>query len=148
MPNLDAPHPDKTDARRQAMPLVIDNLPDAIRATKRALQTALPNYRQVFDEVDSAIRQQVDAIRREHDQGRDAIPVFDYSAIVSGDVDQAAIARIKTRGACVVRRVFDPQQASDWNDEIADYVQRNKLDDKLAHRAEDKYFGNLSSSKP
>ena len=130
------------------MPLVIDNLPDAIRATKRALQTALPNYRQVFDEVDSAIRQQVDAIRRERDQGRDAIPVFDYSAIVSGDVDQATIARIKTRGACVVRRVFDPRQASDWNDEIADYVQRNKLDDKLAHRAEDKYFGNLSSSKP
>jgi hypothetical protein len=130
------------------MPLVIDNLPEAIRTTKRALRAALPNYAQVFSEVEAAIRQQVDAIHRDREQGREAIPVFDYSSIVSGDVDPATTARLKTRGACVVRGVFSRQQASDWNDEIAQYVERNNLDDKLAHRAEDKYFGNLSSSKP
>jgi len=130
------------------MPLVIDNLPEAIRSTKRTLRAALPNHKQVFEQVEGAIRQQIDAIHRDRAQGRDAIPVFDYSSIVSGAVDQATIASIKTRGACVVRGVFDRQQASDWNDEIAEYVQRNDLDAKLAHRAEDKYFGNLASSKP
>src|SRR3954470_17257152 len=135
-------------SRRQPMPLVIDNLPEAIRSTKRTLRAALPNYKQVFEQVEGAIRQQIDAIHRDRAQGRDAIPVFDYSSIVSGAVDQATIASIKTRGACVVRGVFDRQQASEWNDEIAEYVQRNDLDAKLAHRAEDKYFGNLASSKP
>jgi hypothetical protein len=47
-----------------------------------------------------------------------------------------------------VRGVFDRQRAADWNDEIADYLASNRLDDKLAHRAEDKYFGTLASSKP
>lgn len=130
------------------MPLVVDNLPEAIRETKRTLRAALPNYAEVFQEVEGAIRQQVDAIRRDRDQGRDAIPVLDYASIVTNDVDPRTIENIKTRGACVIRRVFDPKQASDWNDEIADYVQRNNLDEKLAHRAEDKYFGTLSSSKP
>ena len=130
------------------MPLVIDNVPEAIRSTKRALRAALPNYKQVFGEVEGAIRQQIDAIHRDRAQGREAIPVFDYASIAAGGVDPATIAGIKTRGACVVRGVFDRQQASDWNDEITGYVERNDLDAKLAHRAEDKYFGNLSSSKP
>ena len=91
------------------MPLIIDNLPEAVRATKRALRAALPNYKQVFGEVEGAIRRQVDAIRRDRAQGRDAIPVFDYSSVVSGDVDPATILGIKARGACVVRGVFDRQ---------------------------------------
>jgi hypothetical protein len=130
------------------MPLIIDNLPDAIRAIKRSLRAALPNYAQIFHEVEGAIRQQVDAIHRDHHRRHETIPVFDYKAIVSHDVDPGTIEQIKTRGACVVRRVFDPAQATDWNDEIAQYVEANRLDEKLANRAEDKYFGTLSSSKP
>jgi hypothetical protein len=130
------------------MPLIIDNLPEAILSTKRMLREALPNHAQVFREMEGAISQQVDAIRRERDRGEETIPVFDYASIAAGDVDPRIVARIRERGACVVRRVFDPQQASDWNDEIGEYVERNDLDAKLAHRAEDKYFGTLSSSKP
>ncbi|HEV3424176.1 MAG TPA: DUF1479 domain-containing protein [Paraburkholderia sp.] len=130
------------------MPLMIDNLPEAIRTTKRSLRTSLSNYAQVFREVEGAIRQQVDAIHRDRNRGREAIPVFDYKSIVSRDVDPSTIEQIKTRGGCVVRRVFDPVQAADWNDEIAQYVEANSLDEKLARRAEDKYFGTLSSSRP
>ncbi len=130
------------------MPLIIDDLPDAIRLAKRTLRAALPNHAQVFGEVEGAIAQQVDAIRRDRDRGIETIPVFDYASIAAGDVDARTVEQIRTRGACVVRRVFDPQQASEWNDEIGEYVARNRLDDKLAHRAEDKYFGTLSSSKP
>jgi hypothetical protein len=130
------------------MPLIIHDVPDAIRSTKRALRAALPNYAQVFKEVEGAIAQQVDAIRRERERGADAIPVFDYASIAAGEVDPQTAERIRMRGACVVRRVFDPRQAGDWNDQIGAYVERNRLDDKLAHRAEDKYFGTLSSSNP
>jgi hypothetical protein len=130
------------------MPLIIDDLPQAIRSTKCALRAALPSYKQVFQEVEGAMKQQVDAILRDRDRGIGTIPTLDYAAINRGDVDPRTIAQIKSRGACVVRRVFDPQQAGDWNDEIDQYVERNNLDDRLANRAEDKYFGNLSSSKP
>ncbi|CAB3770361.1 DUF1479 domain-containing protein [Paraburkholderia humisilvae] len=130
------------------MPLIIDDVPGAIRSTKHAFRTALPNRAQVFRELEGDIARQVDAIRRERDRGDDAIPVFDYASMAAGDVDAQTVERIKARGACVVRRVFDPRQASDWNDEIGAYVERNGLDEKLAHRAEDKYFGTLSSSKP
>ncbi|HXZ08020.1 MAG TPA: DUF1479 domain-containing protein [Paraburkholderia sp.] len=130
------------------MPLIIDDLPETIRSTKRALRAALPNYRQVFQEVEGAMKQQVDAILRERDRGIGTIPTLDYSAIAGGDVDPRITEQIKARGACVVRRVFDPRQASEWNDEIGQYVERNHLDDLLANRAEDKYFGTLASSKP
>lgn len=130
------------------MPLIIDDLPQAIRSTKRALRAALPNYRQVFQEVEGAMKQQIDAILRDRDRGIGTIPTLDYAAIDAGDVDSRTIGQIKARGACVVRRVFDPQQAGDWNDEIGQYVERNNLDERLANRAEDKYFGTLSSSRP
>jgi len=56
------------------MPLIIDNLPEAIRAIKRSLRSALPNYAQVFHEVEGAIRRQVDAIHRDRHLGRETIP--------------------------------------------------------------------------
>ncbi|MGF6753149.1 DUF1479 domain-containing protein [Paraburkholderia sp. GAS42] len=130
------------------MPLIIDNLPDAIRSTKRTLRAALPNYRQVFQEVEGAMKQQIDAIVSERECGIGTIPTLDYAAIAAGNVDPHIVAQIRSRGACVVRRVFDPRQAGDWNDEIGQYVERNNLDERLANRAEDKYFGSLSSSKP
>ncbi|MGF6775051.1 DUF1479 domain-containing protein [Paraburkholderia sp. GAS334] len=130
------------------MPLIIDNLPDAIRSTKRTLRAALPNHRQVFQEVEGAMKQQIDAIVSERERGVGTIPTLDYAAIAAGNVDPHIVAQIRSRGACVVRRVFDPQQAGDWNDEIGQYVERNNLDERLANRAEDKYFGSLSSSRP
>lgn len=130
------------------MPLIVDDLPAAICSTKRALRAALPGYRQVFQEVEGAIKQQVEAILRDRDRGVGTIPTLDYAAIAAGEVDLRTIEQVKVRGACVVRRVFDPRQANDWNDEIGQYVELNHLDDRLANRAEDKYFGTLSSSKP
>ena len=130
------------------MSLIVDDLPAAIRSTKRALRAALPSYRRVFQEVEGAMKQQVEAILHDRNRGVGTIPTLDYAAIAAGDVDLRTIEQVKARGACVVRRVFDPRQADDWNDEIGQYVERNHLDDRLANRAEDKYFGTLSSSKP
>ena len=38
------------------MPLIIENLPEAIRTTKQQLRAALPEYKEVFREVEAEMR--------------------------------------------------------------------------------------------
>ena len=130
------------------MTFVIDNLPESIRSTKRALRAALPNYAEVFREVEAEMRLRVHAIVQERESGQEVIPIVQYGAIESGAVSAASIAKIKDRGACVIRRTFAPAQATEWDKQIAAYVEENGLDAKLANAAEDKYFGTLASAKP
>ncbi|MCG5078320.1 DUF1479 domain-containing protein [Paraburkholderia tagetis] len=128
--------------------LHIEDLPAAIRSVKKQLRESLPNYREVFEQVDAEIRRKVDVITQERQRGESVIPEIPFADIAAGRVSEQAIAAIKERGACVVRGVFSPERVGAWDDEIAQYVERNRLDDKLAHRAEDKFFGTLASSKP
>ena len=130
------------------MSFVIENLPEAIRTTKQQLRAALPNYKGVFLEVEAEMRQRVDEIVTEREAGHDVVPVVQYADVAQKKVPAAMIAKIKARGACVVRGTFSTAQANAWDDEIATYVERNNLDAKLANAAEDKYFGTLASAKP
>jgi hypothetical protein len=130
------------------MSLVIENLPKAIQTTKRQLRAELPEYKEIFREVEADMRRRVEEIVDERQAGRDVIPIVQYADVASGKVPAQSTAKIKARGACVVRETFSPEQATRWDDEIAAYVERNNLDAKLANRAEDKYFGTLSSAKP
>jgi hypothetical protein len=130
------------------MPLEIENLPEATREVKRALRKALPNYREIFHEIEVDIRRQVREIVTDRVSGNPVIPVLHYADVAAGQVSPELTAQIKTRGACVIRGVFDPTQARAWDDEIAAYVQDNHLDERLANAAEDKYFGSLDSAKP
>ena len=130
------------------MSLMIENLPEAIRTTKQQLRAALPGYREVFREVETEMRLRVEEIVSEREAGRDVIPIVQYADIASGQVSPELVKKIKARGACVVRETFSREQATAWDEEIADYVARNDLDAKLANAAEDKYFGTLASAKP
>jgi hypothetical protein len=130
------------------MPVVIDNLAESIRQAKRELKAALPNYKEVFQEVEAEMRRRVDEIVRERDSGVEVIPVVQFTEIEAGTVPEALVSKIKSRGACVVRSTFPQAQASAWNDEIARYVAVNHLDERLLHAAEDEYFGTLASAKP
>src|ERR1700728_3876685 len=134
--------------RSNEMSFVIENLPDAIRTAKQQLRAALPNYREVFHEVEAEMRQRVDEIVTEREAGHDVVPVVQYADIVAKRVSAAMIKKIKARGACVVRGTFSKEQAGSWDDEIAAYVERNNLDAMLANAAEDKYFGTLASARP
>jgi hypothetical protein len=129
-------------------PLQIDDLPKAIREAKRTLRNALPNYREVFLEVEADIRRQADVIAKQRARGESVIPELSYADIAAKNVSDETIALIKSRGACVVRSVFSREQATSWDADIAEYVETNNLDKRLLNRAEDKYFGELASSKP
>ena len=130
------------------MPFEVENLPEAIRQVKRDLRAALPNYAEVFRDVECEMRRKVKQIVKERDTGDPVIPAVHYSEIAGGGVSSRITARIKDRGACVIRNVFAPEQARAWDDEIGRYVEENDLDEKLANAAEDKYFGTLAAAKP
>jgi hypothetical protein len=130
------------------MSLMIENLPEAIRTTKQQLRAALPGYREVFREVEAEMRCRVEEIVSEREAGHDVIPIVQYADIDAGQVSPELVKKIKARGACVVRETFSREQATAWDQEIADYVDKNNLDAKLANAAEDKYFGTLASAKP
>src|SRR6478672_316373 len=120
----------------------------AIPAVKRQLRSELPNYADVFAEVENEMRRKVAAIVRERNAGDPVIPIVQYDDIERGEVAGATIADIQERGACVIRRVFSEEQAREWNDEIGRYVDDNGLTERLTHAAEDKYFGTLAAAKP
>jgi len=130
------------------MEFVIENLPQEIRQSKKTLREALPNHAEVFRQVEAEMRRRVNTVVKEREAGQEVIPIVQYSDVESGAVPPELIAKIKDRGACVIRRTFAPAQADAWDREIATYVDGNGLDAKLANAAEDKYFGNLASAKP
>jgi hypothetical protein len=128
--------------------LVIDNLPEAIRTTKQQLRAALPEYKEIFREVEAEMRGRVEEIVTERESGHDVIPIVQYPDVASGKVPAELIGKVRSRGACVVRSTFSKEVATSFDDEIAAYVEKNDLDAKLANAAEDKYFGTLASAKP
>lgn len=130
------------------MALKIDDLSSAIRQAKRELRAALPNYREIFAEVEASIGEEAKRIAAQRDRGENVIPEIQFSDIAGQSVSADEIALVKSRGACVIRNVFPREQVQSWDDDIAQYVERNNLDKRLENRAEDKYFGQLASSKP
>jgi len=124
------------------------DLTDSIRAAKRELRTALPNYKDVFQQVEAELRPRVAEIERERDSGQTVVPTIDYQDIDRGSVSARDVQRIHERGACVIRGVFPAAQVVEWNEEVGRYVDDNGLTAKLAHAAEDKYFGTLAAAKP
>jgi hypothetical protein len=130
------------------MALQIDDLPAAIRHAKRELRAMLPNYREVFADVEASMTKEAEHIATLRERGEPVIPEIPFADIVAGRVTSEQIALVKARGACVIRKVFDRSLVEQWDRDIAAYVERNDLDARLLNRAEDKYFGQLASSKP
>ena len=52
------------------MEFKIDNLPQAIQSTKKLLRRELPNYAEVFRQVEAEMRRRVDVIVKERESGQ------------------------------------------------------------------------------
>src|SRR5947208_14697326 len=130
------------------MPFQVENLPEAIRETKRKLRREMPAYKEIFHDVENEMHRKAAQIVNERQAGEPVIPVLRYADIAAGSVTPAMISKVKDRGACVVRETFPVEQARAWDDELARYVEENGLYQKLATAAEDKYFGTLAAAKP
>jgi Protein of unknown function (DUF1479) len=132
----------------RTMAFEITDLPGSIRSVKKTLREALPNHAEIFQDVEAEMGRKVDLIVKEREAGHDVIPTVQYADVQAGTVSSEMIAKIKDRGACVVRQTFPVAQASTWDDEIGTYVDENGLTAKLANAAVDNYFGDLASAKP
>ncbi|MBN1086609.1 DUF1479 domain-containing protein [Erwinia aphidicola] len=129
-------------------PLKIDNIPDAVRQIKAQLRQQLPNYRQVFAELDADMRRQIARLNHEQRRGEHPVPQLEANDILNQRVTEQQKNLIRQRGCCVIKGVFTRQQASDWNQQIGDYLDENQFVEKLKHAAEDNYFGDLKQGKP
>jgi len=129
-------------------PLKIDNIPDAVRQIKAQLRQQLPNYRQVFAELDADMRRQIATLNHEQQRGEHPVPQLEANDILNQRVTEQQKNLIRQLGCCVIKGVFTRQQASDWNQQIGDYLDENQFVEKLKHAAEDNYFGDLKQGKP
>jgi hypothetical protein len=92
------------------MPFEIENLPEAIRQVKKDMRRALPNYAEIFRDVESETRRKVAQIGKEREAGEPVIPTVPYSEIADGAVSPQMTAKIKDRDACVIRMFLSPNK--------------------------------------
>jgi len=128
--------------------LKIDNIPQAIIDIKKQLRQALPNYAQVFQQVEADMRRQITVIEETLARGENPIPQLHADDIIANRVSERDKTLIKQRGACAILGVFSEEKAQGWNLAIGDYLEKNNFIERLKHAAEDNYFGTLAASKP
>lgn len=128
--------------------LQIDDIPAAIRQVKAKLRRELPNYRDVFQQVEADMRRQIAQLNAARDSGEHPVPQLAAEDILQGRISDQQKQLIRQRGCCVVRGVFPPERASQWDRQMGDYLDNNNFVERLKGAAEDNYFGDLKASKP
>ncbi len=121
---------------------------DFIRRAKADLR-ARSDVAASFAQLREAMRREVDEVRSLAARGESVIPELDFRDIRGGRVDDDMRRRIRARGCVVIRGVFERARARDWNDEIGDYLARNRYLERMQEKAGlDNYFGELKSGRP
>ena len=99
----------------------LQQIKQSIITSKELLRTHF-NVKKSFYLAQSNTKKEVDNILEMQHKEIPVIPEIDYKSIVNGKVSFDEIANIKRRGALIIRNVFDDQQASEWNDEVGEYI--------------------------
>ncbi|GCB52013.1 DUF1479 domain-containing protein [Streptomyces sp. NL15-2K] len=125
-----------------------EDLPAAIREIKTALRARIEasgrSVEEVFAVVERRVAARVAEIKAEKERGENVWPVIDYADIEDGTVTPQQMAKLKKRGCLVVRGHFPREQATAWDADIVDYVERNRFFESYAGPADD-FFGSVGS---
>jgi hypothetical protein len=122
---------------------------DQVVTFKRRMAGRREALKAAFEDVRDHVRRRADAIQADSAAGRSVIPEIDYSDIRDGTVSEAAREAIRARGCAVVRGVFPESQARAWFDELGDYLEANRYEEReVEKRSLDKYFSQLKAGKP
>ena len=126
----------------------MNDIPRAVAQAQRSLRAAVPDAAERFARLDQALRDEVAAVRAEQAAGG-AVPELAYADVAAGRISVAQKDRIRRRGCVVVRGVHDPALVSDWNEQIARYIDENHYFEHAQKKAGlDKYFSALASGRP
>lgn len=130
------------------MSLIVKDLPAAIRDAKKRLRAGLPDLAERFAQMEEHFRREVAQIVAAREAGQPVIPEIAYSDIAAGRITPAEEALVRKRGAAVVRGVYSKEQAARWNEEIGDYLTRNRYGEQKVDPDLDKYFSKLKAGRP
>ena len=121
---------------------------DYISQTKKELreQTSVEKN---FAKARDAMQRQVEKIVSTHARGVSVVPEVSFSSIQNGTVSKNTTDSIRQHGCVVVRNVFPSSQATEWNQELGEYLDvNNYLEDAKEKAGLDNYFGDLKDAKP
>ena len=124
------------------------DVPAAVVRVKAELRQRVPDAEARFRTLSERVEREVSAVLEEARAGG-AVPELHYPDLASGDVPGPMADRIRRRGCAVVRGVFPASRIASWNDQIGEYVERNRYAEKQKSRAGlDKYFATLAAASP
>ncbi|ASJ73824.1 hypothetical protein IMCC3135_18725 [Granulosicoccus antarcticus IMCC3135] len=102
-----------------------------------------------FVSIRESIRRAVDEVVDKQAKTAAVVPEISYKAVSENKVSKADMLAIRQRGCAIVRNVFSQQQATDWNQELGDYLDRNQYLERAREKSGlDDYFGDLKDAKP
>lgn len=78
-------------------------------------------------ELELEMASAVDTVINERADQVDVIPVVEFADVLAATVPDGLRRKIAASGCVVVRRTFDPEQASAWDAELGDYLERNRF---------------------
>jgi uncharacterized protein DUF1479 len=124
------------------------DVPAAIVRVKAELRKSVPDVEARFRTLTAQLEREVAAVAQEGRIGG-AVPELLYSDLAAGHVPGPVADRIRRRGCAVVRGVFPASRIASWNDQIGEYVERNRYAEKQKSRAGlDRYFATLAATSP
>jgi hypothetical protein len=124
-----------------------EDYPAAIRAVKKQLRAQIGDVEGLFAAIEATMAAKVAEIVAAKERGESIWPEVRYEDIEAGTVPQATIDLIHRRGCAVVRGQVAPQQATDWDQSLVDYIDSNDFMAQYRGPGDD-FFGNLDASKP
>src|SRR3954468_5734972 len=123
-----------------------EDLKAATREIKAAIRARIEASGRTVDDVWAVITEQlterVEEIEAAKACGENVWPVIDYGDIEAGTVSPEALAYFKKRGGPVVRGHFEREQALAWDEDIVDYVERNRFFENYRGPGDD-FFGSV-----
>jgi len=102
-----------------------------------------------FSSLRDFIRSECDSIRAIVDRGDSPLPQLDYDSVRRNHISEPDLGLIRRRGAVIVRGVFEPALATQWNEQLTEYIEVNDYLTRARDKAGlDNYFSELGDSEP
>jgi len=125
-----------------------ENIRRYIIGTKNALRQR-HDVAASFASISEYIRRECEGIRSLVERGESPLPQLDYDSVRRNRVSDSDLQMIRRRGAVVVRKVFRSTLATQWNEQLSEYIDENAYLSRARDKARlDNYFSQLGDSEP
>ena len=126
-----------------------DEYREAIRRMKAEVRASGVDIAAAFAAIDSRLEDQLRQVETEVAAGISPVPVCEFADVADGGISAEMTAKIRQRGAVILRNTFGRDRVAGWNESLMTYVAENDYFEKQkAKEGMDKYFATLSASRP